>query len=609
MSPSSTFAAGAFALGMIVALGLCAGAAPADYHASQVQARKLKFLADRVDWWKSAGYPLIQYEGREWKFDEIEPCWAGAHAALVLKRDKGEIEKANWFFANAPIDWDCDPDMRVCELLHSYYAFKDDKDFTQAAKDRLLAIFDTREAPRRIEKSTWNFRATENHAMMFHVWRLLTSQMKGDTEEATTVANYIADYIAEHARKGWREFYSPCYVEKQIGCMVMLREWANDERLRKLADLMLDNLFAEQAVLNLDGMMCGPCMRAYGAEIVAGDGEINHNNRRDRMRSGLYSAAYIVFGDAQPHFYGVLGSFCLASSGYVPSELTTRLALAREERGCYEIRARKPGKWLGKSIERNKGVPGDDAFCTRVYCYATPDFVLGASQEVTRKYGMTDARMTSMFNALVVRGSTRKTVFFECGTEQLDLFQHKNVLVGKSDFAEAYVATHELGQPVEKSGWIFLKDPNAFVAMRPVQGGYEWRKIFSASVFGEYLGFRDPTSPFVIEVARPSDYGSDFDLFMEDILDNKLRVTKSGGLVYESGSRGKSGPSAERFTVELRPHSLPKLNGKVVDLQSYPTIESPFVNSAWDSGVIQVTFGGETLTLDFNKVERRLEKH
>jgi len=371
---------------------------------------------------------------------------------------------------------------------------------------------------------------------------------------------------------------------------------------------MLDMLFAEQAVLDLDGMMCGPCHRAYGWEAVPDDNEENHNNRRDRMRSGLYSAAYIAFGDAQPHFYGVLGSFCLASSSYVPPEIVTKLALAREQRGCYELRARKPGRSLGPSIQEHDGIPRDDGFNTRVYCYVTPDYVLGASQEVDGAYGMLNARGQSFFDALVVRGGTRKTIYLDCGPEGTDIFQHRNVLVGRNDVGQAYIATKELGRPIERDGWVLLRDTNAFIALRPARGGYRWRKVESPYVFGEYLDFADVRSPFVLEVARPSDYDGGFDAFAADILGNKLSVTKQGGLTYESCSQGKSGPSAEEFTVELRPGKLPKVNGKEADLASYPTIESPYVKSAWDSGVLEVSFGGEKLILDFNKAERRTER-
>ncbi len=140
------------------------GASASDNYVSQVQTRKIRFLANRIDDWKAAGYPLVWREGKEWKFDEIEPCWAGAHAALLLKRSLEEIEKANYFFANAPVDWTCDPDMRMCKLLHSYYSFKNDPDLLPEAREYLLSLVTAVEAPRRIYKSSWSFHATENHA-------------------------------------------------------------------------------------------------------------------------------------------------------------------------------------------------------------------------------------------------------------------------------------------------------------------------------------------------------------------------------------------------------------------------------------------------------------
>ncbi len=608
MTSSTVFPGSALAAGLLVVLALSAGAPADDLHTSQVAARKKRFLADRIEDWMAAGCPLVQYEGKEWKFDEIEPCWAGAHAAMLLKRTPEEAAKANWFFANAPVDWECDPDMRICELLHSYYAFKDDRDLGAAAKAHLLSVLTSEEAPRRLCKSSWSFRATENHAMMGHVWRLLTSQMRGDESDVAEVSRYITDFILEHARKGWYEYYSPCYVEKEIGCVAMLREWAEDPKLRKLADMMLDLLFAEQAVLTIDGAVGGPCMRAYGTDIVPGEHEINHNNCRDRMRSGQYSAAEIVFGNTAPsNFYGVLGSFCVASSGYVPPDVVSRLGAEREARGCYEFRARKPGRGLAPYRNSDRGLPPDEAFDTRVYCYATPDFILGTSQEVVGRFGMTDARQSSLFNALLVSGSPRKTIYFECGSaRQVDLFQHKNVLIGKTDIGAAYVATDEIGQPIEEGGWILLKDPHAYIAIRPARGGWSWRNVTSRYTFGKYLYFEDVTSPFVMEVARPSDYAGGFDVFKADVLDGRLRITDNDGLIYESCSRGESGPSAEAFTVELRPGDLPMVDGKAVDLEGYPTLGSPHLKSAWNSGIVSVAFEGKELTLDFNKAERRM---
>ena len=577
--------------------------ADAGDHESQVESRKLRFLADRVDWWRGAGYPSVQHEGQEWKFDEIEPCWAGAHAALLLKRNAEETDKANLFFAHAPIDWDCDPDMRVCELLHSYYAFKDDPQFTAPAKQRILQILETKEPPRRLYPSVWDFHATENHAMMGHVWLLLYSQIKGDEDEVAAVGKHIAERIREHARRGWHEFYSPCYVEKEMGCMVLLREWADNPELRRLGDLMLDLLLAEHAVLNIDGVMGGPCRRAYGYEPIGSDGEMNHNSQRDRMRSGIYSAAYIAFGDAQPHFYGVLGSMCLASSGYVPPGLITRLALAREKRGTYEFRARKPGDRMHSRLPEGKKHPEDADFNGRVYCYATPDFILGSTQQVEGVYEVTHGRNTTIYTALILPGSTRKMIYFECGQEGINVFQHKNVVTGRGDTVRAYVASDELGEVSETGGLIFVNDASAFIALRSANGDYTWEDVDSPSVFGRYLKFGDPKSLFIMEVARPADYAS-FEAFKRDIMDSRVSLSDTGVLTYESCSAGISGASSESFTIQCKPGAVPKVDGSPVDLASYPAIASPYVRSEWNSGIVKINFGEQTLTLDFNKTER-----
>lgn len=590
----------------LAALLFSGAVAAADLHSAEVAARKVRFLADRVDEWAEAGYPLVQHEGLEWKFNEIEPCWAGAHAALLLKRNEAEVTRANWFFENAPVDWDTDPDMRMCELLHSWYAFHDDPDLSAEADANLRRLLSTREAPRRVFRSSWSFRSTENHAMMGHVWRLLTAQMADDTAEVEALTAHISHFIVDHARKGWQEFYSPCYVEKEVGCMVLLREWAEDERLRRLADMMLDRLFAEQAVLTLDGVMAGPAHRAYGREPIGAEGEINHNNRRDRMRSGQYSWAPIVFGTGDPHFYGVLGAMCLASSEYVPPQIISRLGLAGPVRGEYELRARKPGHGLQPWRNSDSGAPPPEAFNARVYCYVTPDYVLGTSQEVPGRYMVTDVPHVALLASLVVKGSGRKTIYFESeGGKPVHLFQHQNVLVGQTGVGLAYVAGRELGTRSEEGGWVFLEDEHAFIALRPARGGWQWEAVPAPDGFGDFLRFEDPSSPFVLEVARPTDYAGDFHAFRRDILDNEVRQTEGDGLVYESCDEGRSGPASRRFAVALRPGSPPMVDDVEVDLEGYPTLETPYVKSAWDSGVLSVGLGGEMLTLDFTDVSRR----
>jgi hypothetical protein len=55
---------------------------------ADIDGRKRAFLTQLADNWLRAGAP-VKWVHEEWKFDEIEPNWAGALAAMALKRSDG----------------------------------------------------------------------------------------------------------------------------------------------------------------------------------------------------------------------------------------------------------------------------------------------------------------------------------------------------------------------------------------------------------------------------------------------------------------------------------------------------------------------------------------
>jgi hypothetical protein len=91
-----------------------------------------------------------------------------------------------------PIDRKIDPDMRVCEALHALYLFRDKREFTAAARRHLLEVIHVEPAPRRPKLSVWDFGATENHALMGHVWALLTAQLDSDRKTVDEVGRHLA---------------------------------------------------------------------------------------------------------------------------------------------------------------------------------------------------------------------------------------------------------------------------------------------------------------------------------------------------------------------------------------------------------------------------------
>jgi hypothetical protein len=565
--------------------------------------RKRAFLQQRVDEWRRADYP-VQWKHDEWKFNEIEPNWAGALAAMWLKRSTEEVARADAFFAAMPIDKKIDPDMRVCEALHAFYLFRHDPDLSPAAREHLLNIVHLEPAPRRLNPSGWKFGATENHALMGHVWCLLVAQLDQDQQTAAAVGQHIETYLIEHIRKGWLEYNSPCYVEKEVGCLLMLAEWAEGPMLRRKAELGLDVLFAEHAALDLEGMLGGPACRVYGAEREVPLGELGHNSRRDARCSGSYPMMYMLFGQGEPHFYGVLGAPLLATSRYEPPAAVRALANAGSERGAYEFKARRPGNGhTAFHRDREAQQPSAAIFDARVYAWVTPDFVLGSFQEVQGKYGA--ARSAPLTTDLRMRGSTRRVIYTDLvagdrkvpADARIDCVQYKNVVIGRGTLGQAYLATKEFDEVVERDGWILVRAGGTFAAYRVVGTGYAWQHADSPSVYGDFIEFDKPDAPFVLEVAQAADYEGQFAAFRADVLDNRIELSPAG-VRYESCSRGRSGPSSQSFTLTLRYGELPLLDGQPLDLESYDTFDSPYLRSAWDSGIVSLRFRQYKLTVD-----------
>ena len=569
-----------------------------------IEGRKHAFLVQLANSWGKGEYP-IHWKHAEWKFDEIEPCWAGAMAALRLARSKTEMSQANAFFSAMPIDKKIDPDMRMCEVLHTYYLFRDDPNMNSAARKRLLELIHFKPAPRRINPSIWKFGATENHALMGHVWCLLVAQIDRDWDTVEAIGRHIDAYIVEHIKKGWLEYNSPCYVEKEVGCLIMLAEWASDPLLRQKATLALDVLFAEHAVLNLDGMLGGPACRVYrpGHEGILSD-ELGHNSRCDAKCSGSYPLMHILFGQGKAHFYGVLGAPLLATSRYLPPKAVYRLATAGLERGAYEFKARRPGHAC--RLFRNDprlDEPLPEMFNGLVYACITPDFVLGSFQEVQGKYGA--LRSLPLTSVLRMAGSTRRAIYTdlmlggrkEMAAAVVDCVQHKNVSIGRGSCGQAYLATKEFEEVIERDGWIFIRAGGTFAAYRVIGSGYTWQHVDNAAIYGDFIKFDKTDVPFVLEVAQAPDYAKDFTRFQTDVCNNQIKQ-KSDGLIYESCSAGDKGPSAEAFVLTLCYGKIPLVNGTPMDLDSYDTFGSPYLNSPWDSGIVKLMFGTDRLIIN-----------
>jgi hypothetical protein len=184
--------------------------------------------------------------------------------------------------------------------------------------------------------------------------------------------------------------------------------------------------------------------------------------------------------------------------------------------------------------------------------------------------------------------------------------QHKDVMI-----AQIFKGAHYSGKPqvdfvsiktmVEKGGWAFIENQQAYAAVRPARGGYYW-----AQPARRTMHLNDSYSPIIIQTGRKTDYGS-FENFQQAILAAPLKITEDV-LDY-------TGPNSSRIEFflckdsddhdEAYPESLPKIDGKELDLNLTKSYCSPFMNNTEGSEVVTVSFGDLVWEYDFKSNEVR----
>src|ERR1051325_5389765 len=70
----------------------------------------------------------------------------------------------------------------------------------------------------------------------------------------------------------------------------------------------------------------------------------------------------------------------------------------------------------------------------------------------------------------------------------------------------------------EEGGWIFVKDSDAFAAVKVVAGGYKWTPAWKhanslASGTKAFITLDTETAPVILIVNQAGDYGHDFEAF------------------------------------------------------------------------------------------------
>ena len=444
---------------------------------------------------------------------------------------------------------------------------------------------------------------------------------------------FFREFLRERAKKGlFVEIRSNHYISAQIESVSILHTYCADEEVRKLAGMLLDLIWADYVQDSISGINGGAKTRS---------------SVRTRM------ADFII---------GLLGGPGARDLTYELPPIVWKLALKREGLGDFAYLSRRPGEeediWPRPKGGERAQMCGADSRLLR-YSWVTPDYVLGTQMDhpatvhshpsiVSRFNGVTFSASVSkpsynfsgVYPYLVSKpeynAHDRKGIAIRYWDFMYSSVQYRNVLITQqprpmrvrhvspkwfpTDHARAIgldagVYMEDADRIAEQQGWVFVQKGNAYVAVRPImvdkasaegrflpiiEDSYEWNDEKNM------IKMKDPYSPIIIEAGRKATHGS-FGQFQDAVLSNPLRARALIAYEFDLIYRG-AGPEAQELVFNTQSNALPTIGGKVVDYR-YPNVfESPYILSKYNSGVVTIRRGSESLTLDFNRCERRYKK-
>lgn len=545
---------------------------------------------------------------------------AKALALLVAGRDSSEANAvlrrcAAWFELPVPEglnghQGECDfTAIKLCRAYHFFSAGAPLEAETLAA---IRAFFTTR-----------NFASiyqSENHALLFHTSRHLMAQAYPDdtfsaygktgAQLAAADGDWLRRFIRYRAGHGWGEFDSVGYLGPVWECLACLHDFSADTELTRLAGAMMDLLLADMAVDSLHGMYCGAHGRIYPPHAL------DHATEPSRILHYLYFGGILT--DGMEHHGFVIDAL---TSSYRPSPVVVDIALNRN--APYENRERKHLHNLADVLPVSSL-----AGSLRKYTYWTPRYALGCVQ-LQDAYPaccahhnhheipvMADQRGTAgyahhqqhQWDLSFATRTTARLFTHHPGTDGTHnywtgdrlcgcghFFQHKQALVALYDIAEsqplhfihAYLPRDAFDEVVEENGWIFTRAGDAFAGLW-LSSAYRW------TTGGEWARrevISDGLKHAVICEAGSTDNYADFAAFRRAIAGNPAHFDReSMTLDYQSTQAGFLRIDAQggRFR-----------NGSPVDLD-YGSYDSPYLFSAWGSGVITLKSSSARQTLNFH---------
>lgn len=567
-------------------------------------------FSDGSDFSRHYSYSLIDYAFKcFWLGEDIEK----ANAALLENADyyigypRAYSDKDSFY-------WAAD---ELCKILE-FYGSNGSKQKGLVRKDVeeriLLMMWQYSKMQSKVEKAeydrshTWYVDESENHHVQrfyaaWHFAKFLKARTEyagrkyddGHTVEEHFEAwnAYIKEWIRERGRKGlFIEMANDSYGLETLKGVYNFYDFG-DRELKPLARKLLDLYWAAWAQEQLFSVRAGAKSRVYPYEAAKG-------------KTPFRKMAWYYLGTNEINApYNNL--YTLITSDYRLPLLVMDIALNVEARGSYAIVQRRLGR-----AEKGFFTPPDyhvlEGEGLVRYTYCTPEFMAGSflcealpyedwtlisSQNRWAGIIYADAADARIYAHCRTGRDNRAYNQFWCVQEKGAMIFHKLDTVIHSRGAHdmrMWISKAGLKNRVERDGWIFWETKGTYTAMRCAVGGYQIQEAKN----GCWVVADDCYAPFVVEVALKSGF-KNYVEFQDAILSLECGV-KAGRVVYRSLAN-------DVLTLPVDYKGLPAVNGCHVDLTPAQGMDSPFVKSVFNSGVVTVEKDGRRLVLDFNRAD------
>jgi len=270
----------------VFAASLCTTAV-ADDRLEQLAARRSEYVTWVADNFGKLEPNMDLKDGRRWALN---------HSRLVLDRD---VAKANGYFESfaAPPR---DADIYFIRFLRTLLDFRDSPRLSDRAEARIVGFLRKWPHNDQTSRAHWPPRNTENHDLMHLTIGLFAQQYRGD--DTNSQVTEIRRFIADRMERGFVEFNSKCYQYHFSNPLIILADYAPEDEVRSGAQMLLNVLLTERALLGVNGYLGGPSLRCRSASANHSLTERKVAYLMDARYDGFLPTVWLAFGMGEPRF-------------------------------------------------------------------------------------------------------------------------------------------------------------------------------------------------------------------------------------------------------------------------------------------------------------------